>query len=205
MGTLKDITTIIREVPIMASYNEADHPRQRNGEYKGKGGGRVPKAAPKGEPEPTDVSNDPNVYINVNEEDRHGRDYANATRVAHTAQAVISKYDLDGGNAEISVEDGGRVYTTLEGDNNATVVVDLDAKDGTGTKEFVSAAKEALNGFDPDEEFDELWSDDFGKWNGFTPSQFMNMLREDDEQFEETADEMNADDVDDYLKNGMDD
>jgi hypothetical protein len=30
----------------MASYNEADHPRQRNGEYKGKGGGRVPKAAP---------------------------------------------------------------------------------------------------------------------------------------------------------------
>jgi hypothetical protein len=32
---------------IMPGYNEADHPRQRNGEYKGKGGGRVPKAAPK--------------------------------------------------------------------------------------------------------------------------------------------------------------
>ena len=45
-----------------------------------------------------------------------------------------------------------------------------------------------LRKFDAEEEFNELWSTDFGERNGYTAFEFVEMLKADEQQFHQKAD-----------------
>ncbi|MHA3723747.1 hypothetical protein ACXR2T_07695 [Leucobacter sp. HY1910] len=99
-------------------------------------------------------------------------------------QALLEAHDLDYGNAE--VEDGD--FMTVEAPNHATWRVDTDGFEDGGTMGDLKATiAQDLDDFDPDEQFDEIWSPEFGEHNGFTPRQFLDGLREDKAFFEHAA------------------
>jgi len=74
---------------------------------------------------------------------------------------------------------------TIEAPNNATWQIQFE-KDSE-VNEIVSKTIKQLEEFDADERFTEWWSADFAKHNGFTPSQFIRMLQEDEASFKELA------------------
>ena len=49
---------------------------------------------------------------------------------------------------------------------------------------------EYFDDFDADYEFDKMWSADFGKHNGFRPSEFLRALMSDEEDFHNLAQEL---------------
>lgn len=103
---------------------------------------------------------------------------------------IIEDFGLDYGNAELCTQDGN-VIVTVEAPNNATISVWVEMNEDADHDELPELIKSeiasAMYGFDVDDEFTELWSAEFGKHNGFTPSQFLRMLTEDQEFFVETA------------------
>ncbi|OZG59903.1 hypothetical protein BLEM_2078 [Bifidobacterium lemurum] len=105
------------------------------------------------------------------------------------AERIIEDFDLDYGNAETSIQDG-YLYMTVEAPNHATVSVDVDGTaDEERLRRFLATA---MDDFDPDEEFDKLWSSDFAELNGFTPSGFIGMLQEDKDFFDRASDALRS-------------
>jgi hypothetical protein len=47
-----------------------------------------------------------------------------------------------------------------------------------------------IENFDVDEEFEMLWSTEFGKHNGFSPREFIRILEEDEAYFKEQLNEL---------------
>lgn len=103
------------------------------------------------------------------------------------AQDIIDRYELDYGNAEICPQ-GDEVYITVEAPNNSTVTAYVP--NDADRKHILETLVRRMLEFDADDEFDELWSAEFGKHNGFTPSRFLRMLIEDMEYFERTSDRL---------------
>lgn len=108
------------------------------------------------------------------------------------AREIINYYWLDYNNAETELQEE-ILYMTVEAPNHATVEVSIDLSDWVledkkmVKKIILRAVAEKIRTFNADDEFDELWSDEFGKHNGFRPSEFIHMLQEDEEYFRELA------------------
>ena len=100
------------------------------------------------------------------------------------AQRVMEEYELDYDNGEVFEQDDG-VYMTVEAPNHATIGVDFDKDSDEQT--ILREVADFMDSFDADDEFDELWSREFGEHNHFTPSQFIHMLMEDERFYRETA------------------
>lgn len=126
---------------------------------------------------------------------------ATVENIHNIAQDMIDDYNLDHNNAEIfrqRDDDRDEVYVTLEAPNHGTVQVVYNAKEMNGLdadelkKAVIEKAAHECYMFNADEEFEELWSPDFGHHNEFTPLQFADMLKEDEKFFLKTSDAMNS-------------
>ena len=96
-------------------------------------------------------------------------------------KGFLETYGLNHGNVDWEVGQ----FLTVEGPNNSTRQISID---GAQTMDDVrSMVADELDYFDADEEFDELWSREFGHHNGFTPSVFLDTLISDEKYFELTA------------------
>lgn len=114
------------------------------------------------------------------------------TKIEQIAQSIIDEYELDYNNAEIIVGDDG-CQLTVEAPNHATVTVNIsfDSTDeGNETATMLKAIADKIKDFNADDEFDELWSREFGEHNHFKPSQFFRMLSEDEDYFDQCSEKM---------------
>ena len=130
------------------------------------------------------------------------------------AEKIIDKYDLDYGNSEIefrtdnngdvdinrlleeNIESTG-MYVILEGPNNSTVMAEIEFdefnKDDSiadylshTTDKLYLMIKASIIDYDADDEFDELWVPS----SYYSAREFLRILDEDQEFFEEVANRM---------------
>lgn len=110
--------------------------------------------------------------------------------------------DLNHGNGEYYETKDGVIWT-VEAPNNTTVMVDFRGSDTKKIEKLLLEEKymEAINltkdrlystliCFDKNEEFNDLWSVEFGKDYNFTAYDFMEMLKEDEDYFKSVAKEL---------------
>ena len=111
----------------------------------------------------------------------------------NVAEDLTEYYELDFGNAEACVQDDC-LYCSIEAPCHATISLWVEEiKNETPAqcrKEIMQAMIYAMRDFDPEEEFDELWSPDFSRHNGISAFRFVDMLKEDSEFFDAMADRM---------------
>lgn len=110
-------------------------------------------------------------------------------RIMEMMKELTEQYSLDYGSGEICHQ-SDTIYWTVEAPNNATIQIDYSLKefeDLNDDEEIIryicKKLERSLYYFDADDEFEEIWSVEFGKHNNFRPSQFLNMLIEDEEYF----------------------
>ena len=111
--------------------------------------------------------------------------------IKHLAENIIDRYLLDYNNAEVYLQEG-ILYMTVEAPNHATIGVDINLNDWSlnekiAEKIILKAIVERIRTFDADDEFDDLWSTEFGRHNGFRASEFIGMLQEDEAFFKDCA------------------
>ena len=113
------------------------------------------------------------------------------TNIEQIAQSIIEEYELDYNNEEIIVDDEG-CQMTVEAPNHATVTVNIsfDSTEGNEKVTMLKAIADEIKDFNTDDEFDELWSDEFGEHNNFRPSEFFRMLLEDEDYFKQCSEKM---------------
>ena len=85
----------------------------------------------------------------------------------------------------VDIEDNG-LY--IQAPNNSDVFVNIETDDDI--EDIIFRTIERFEDFDTDEQFMELWSVDFAEHNRFSPSQFLRMLQEDEENFRYLAREL---------------
>ena len=116
------------------------------------------------------------------------------TKIEQIAQNIIEEYELNYNNAEIIADNEG-CQMIVEAPNHATVTIDIYLNDiDKGNKEvkiaMLNKIADKIKCFDADDEFDEIWSYEFGKHNNFRPSQFLRMLLEDEDYFDQCSEKM---------------
>lgn len=110
------------------------------------------------------------------------------------AEDFLNKYNLNHGNAYVEIA-YGNLYVLFEARRH-TVMNDLidreeieECEDANEFEELMKVSfKNRLDEFDVDEEFNMLWSTEFGEHNGFTARSFMELLDQDFEFFEDVED-----------------
>lgn len=113
--------------------------------------------------------------------------------IIYLAQSIINRYWLDYNNAEVELIEDNILAMLVEAPNHATVEVTVDLSDWVledkkvVQKIILRAIAEKIRTFNADDEFDELWSFEFGKHNCFRASEFIQMLQEDEKYFKEHA------------------
>lgn len=124
-------------------------------------------------------------------------------RVKEIFQDIVDEYSLDYGNGEIIFENDGEpwINATIEAPNNTTIQVIIDGNDyqalfndengeledsSTVRGILASEIHKAIEEWDAEETFKELWSVSFE----YGPFEFADMLREDDEFFNNVDDEL---------------
>lgn len=114
-------------------------------------------------------------------------------KIIDMIETIASENYMLGDNSEFH-EQGNDIYAIFEAENHATIVIwfDLDELEGANSVEILSHVLYTiiyrLRQFDAEEEFNELWSEEFGKHNGYTAFEFVEMLKADEQQFHEKAD-----------------
>ena len=111
-----------------------------------------------------------------------------------TIELVNEELSFNGNNSEV-VQEGREIISTIEAENHTTIEVVfniLDLKMHTlNLKGYILGVYEkAIENFDVDEEFEMLWSTEFGKHNGFSPREFIRILEEDEAHFKEQLNEL---------------
>lgn len=110
--------------------------------------------------------------------------------------------DLNHGNGEYCREEDGVIWI-VEATNNTTMMVDFRGDDTKKIEKLLLEEKymEAINlikdglyttliCFDKNEEFNNLWSVEFGEDNNFTAYDFMEMLKSDEDYFKDVLKEL---------------
>lgn len=114
-------------------------------------------------------------------------------KIIDMIETIASKNYMLGDNSELYEQDNG-IYAIFEEENYSTITIwfDLDELEDANSVEVLSHVLYTiiyrLRKFDAEEEFNELWSDEFGKHNGYTAFEFVEMLKADEQQFHEKAD-----------------
>ncbi|MFD3388570.1 hypothetical protein [Ligilactobacillus salivarius] len=109
------------------------------------------------------------------------------------AQNIINRYSLDYDNAEVELFENDVLAIMVEASNYAIVEVTIDLSDWVledkkmVQKIILRAIADEIRKFNADDEFDEIWSIEFGRHNGFRASEFIQMLQEDEADFKERA------------------
>lgn len=114
-------------------------------------------------------------------------------KIIDMIKTIASENYMLGDNSELHEQENG-IYAIFEEENHATIVIwfDLDVMEELNSVEILSYVLSTiiyrLRQFDAEEEFNELWSTDFGERNGYTAFEFVEMLKADEEQFHKKAD-----------------
>ncbi|MBE7387598.1 hypothetical protein [Ligilactobacillus salivarius] len=109
------------------------------------------------------------------------------------AENIINRYDLDYNNAEVELFENDVLAMIVEAPNHATIEVTVDLNNWVledkkiVQKIILRTIADEIRKFNADDEFDEFWSVDFGRHNGFRASEFIQMLQEDEAYFKECA------------------
>jgi hypothetical protein len=111
-----------------------------------------------------------------------------------TIELVNEELSFNGNNSEVVHQDH-EIISTIEAENHTTIEVVfniLDLKMHTlNLKGYILGVyKKVIENFDVDEEFEMLWSTEFGKHNGFSPREFIRILEEDEAYFKEQLNEL---------------
>ncbi|MDH9922372.1 hypothetical protein PZL33_10535 [Staphylococcus hominis] len=111
-----------------------------------------------------------------------------------TIEQVNEELSFNGNNSEVVHQDQ-EIISTIEAENHTTIEVVfniLDLKMHTlNLKGYILGIYEkAIENFDVDEEFEMLWSTEFGNHNGFSPREFIRILEEDEAYFKEQLNEL---------------
>ncbi|WP_171299799.1 hypothetical protein [Enterococcus cecorum] len=113
-------------------------------------------------------------------------------KIIEMITTIASENYMLGDNSEF-LEQDNQILARFEGENHAMVSIwfDLDVMEELNSVEVLSYVLSTiiyrLRQFDADEEFNELWSTEFGEHNRFSPSEFIEMLKDDEEQFYDKA------------------
>ena len=96
---------------------------------------------------------------------------------------------LDFGNGDVDIEDS-MIDIIIEAPNHTTLHVqfmdeDIEKLKSEFMETYIIKTIEAIDWFDPEDTFNELWSTEFGEHNGFTAFQFVDILKEDERFFKE--------------------
>lgn len=114
-------------------------------------------------------------------------------KIMEMIEKIAREHDMLGDNSELCEQENG-IYAIFEEENNATIVIwfDIDVMEELNSVEILSYVLSTiiyrLRQFDAEEEFNELWSTDFGERNGYTAFEFVEMLKADEQQFHQKAD-----------------
>ncbi len=121
-------------------------------------------------------------------------------------QDIVDEYSLNYGNGEITFENDGEpwINAVIEAPNNTTIQVIIEGSDyqalfndengeledsSTVRGILASEIHKAIEEWDAEETFKELWSVNFE----YGPFEFVDMLREDEEFFNNVDDELLTD------------
>lgn len=114
-------------------------------------------------------------------------------KIIEMIETIASENYMLGNNSEFYEQDN-EIYASFEEENHSMVRIwfDIDVLDELNSVEVLSYVLSTiiyrLRQFDAEEEFNELWSTDFGKHNGYTAFEFVEMLKADEQQFHQKAD-----------------
>lgn len=102
-------------------------------------------------------------------------------------EIVNEELGFHGINSEV-LHQGEEIISVIEAENHTTISVEFDIlelkKHALNLKNYiVNMYQKHVEQFDIDEEFNMLWSKEFGEHNNFTPSQFLNILEQDRNYF----------------------
>ena len=111
-----------------------------------------------------------------------GKDSQHPAEIAF--DLLINEFGLNDQNGYVDLDN----EIVLEASNNAIISLELDQFDENSTvEEILDAVATQLLEFDAEEEFNYIWSPEFGERNGFTVFEFVEMLEADQEQFEQVS------------------
>ena len=102
-------------------------------------------------------------------------------------ETLTEKYSLDYGNGD-TFEQGDDFIWNVEAPNNTTIEVWLNNYKEMTRNDIIDELVDTLYDFDPEEVFKDLWYRDFE----YSPFTFMDMLKEDEQYFDETIKEIKA-------------
>ena len=114
-------------------------------------------------------------------------------KIIEMIKKIASENYMLGDNSEF-YEQGNMIYARFEGENYSTVTIwfGIDEFEGANSVEVLSHVLYisicSLRRFDAEEEFNDIWSEEFGEHNGYTAFEFVEMLKADEQQFHEKAD-----------------
>lgn len=110
---------------------------------------------------------------------------------------LIEDYELDHSNSDVHEVDG-EITIVVEGPNHTTMSLYHNrAEDGETIGDLRETMMRGMNDFSGDEEFDDLWSNEFGDHNNFTATDFYVTVNSDQKYFESRANDIR----DDYNEN----
>lgn len=113
-------------------------------------------------------------------------------KIIEMIKTIANENCMLGYNSEF-YEQGNEIYASFEEENHSMVRIwfDLDEFEDANSVEILSHILYTiiyrLRQFDAEEEFNEIWSKEFGKHNGYTAFEFVEMLKADEQQFHEKA------------------
>ena len=109
-------------------------------------------------------------------------------RLENIFNNLAEELDLNYGNGGFDcLEDNERFIGYIEAPNNTTLTIDIDfdldeeMTDEEIEEEFLNNIKEAIDDFDPESTFEEIWHPNFE----IKAFRFVEMLKEDEEFFED--------------------
>lgn len=114
-------------------------------------------------------------------------------KIIEMIKTIASENYMLGDNSEF-YEQGNEIFALFEEENHSTIGIwfDLDVMEELNSVEVLSYVLSTiiyrLRQFDAEEEFNEIWSTEFGKHNGYTAFEFVEMLKADEQQFKNKAD-----------------
>lgn len=114
-------------------------------------------------------------------------------KIIEMIKKIASENYMLGDNSEF-YEQGNEIYAIFEEENHSTVTIwfDIDKYEGVNSIEVLRHVLYiiicSLRRFDAEEEFNEIWSTEFGEHNGYTVFEFVEMLKADEQRFHEKAD-----------------
>ena len=101
---------------------------------------------------------------------------------------LISKYHLNDTNGYVYIDKEHLIEFIVEAKNNATISIDIDQlKRAKTTNDVLRIVANEMLLFNADDEFNLIWSKEFGEQNNFKPSSFIQMLIDDQNQFQKAA------------------